>query len=246
MDYSSEQRFSGEENIQGPDLNGLVQFWWAHLRRTVNASCKCNSWKSVMYLLSMAGGSQWLLAKRGFFLWGIQRHNWGETVSGVKVTWCITAFFFLIFIFQIKICSLLITLWQWWLKLLYLLYMHYSQFWKCLAPIQKILWHVYNNDDSTSSDVGCCKTRKLSKGEEQTFWRSWSTARLAEAVSVIEFSLQTHREQVIKNTNPLAFYIWEHLFPMNTVLGALMLIFTQCVLPNSLHFYLCMYMKSSR
>lgn len=27
MDYSSEQCFSGEENIQGPDLKGLLQFW---------------------------------------------------------------------------------------------------------------------------------------------------------------------------------------------------------------------------
>lgn len=101
-------------------------------------------------------------------------------MPGIKVTYDVSPFSF-IFFFQIKNCSVLITSWQWWLKwLLSLLYMHYGQFWKCLAPIQKILWHIYNSGDSSGSGVGCCKIRKLSRGEAQTFWRSRRTGRLTE------------------------------------------------------------------
>lgn len=55
MDYSSMQGFSREENIQVPDLKGLLQYYRAHLRRMVD-SFLCS--KSVMCLLSVPRGSR--------------------------------------------------------------------------------------------------------------------------------------------------------------------------------------------
>lgn len=65
------QSFSREENIQGPDLKGALQFYRAHLSRMINSFFVS---KSVTCLLSVPKGSQWMFAK-GVYGCGLKKCN---------------------------------------------------------------------------------------------------------------------------------------------------------------------------
>lgn len=100
-------------------------------------------------------------------------HAWGQ--SNIHLL-----FFPPIFFPQFKV-YVLITSWQWWLKM-HIIFV--SVLWPSLkvpSTCLKILWQSCSSGARSGSSVGCCGTGRFSRDETETSWRRWSTGRQTES-----------------------------------------------------------------